>query len=460
MATLELVIYAGEAIRVFSLPDAGEVTIGRDEKSVVRIDDPSVSRQHAVLRLGEGETLEIEDLGGPNGTFVRQRPRLDADNKTLTVRQLIGRKGPLGVGDRLLFGTASVVVRRRPAFEIPDLAAEGLASEAAAGVTLQEPAMVALHAQVGRAARADINVLLLGETGVGKEVMARAIHAHSPRAKGPFMGINCAALADSLLESELFGSERGAFSGATTARAGLFEAANGGTIFLDEVGELPLPTQAKLLRVLEERVVMRLGSTSPRPIDVRFVAASNVDIEAAIRQNRFRADLFFRLNGITFVIPPLRERPQEIEVLAASFLAAASRGLERAQPPTLSRPALDVLNQYAWPGNVRELRNVIERATVLCVDDTITPEHLPPSLLASARAGAGGPARPPSSSTDGSPLQTQMRSLERAKILEALDRCSGNQTQAAELLGMPRRTLVKRLIGYGLTRTRKRDARG
>ena len=260
---LELVVFSGEEIRTFALPDAGEVTIGRGEDSVVRIDDPSVSRQHAVLRTGD--TLEIEDLGGANGTFVRQKAHDGADNDTLNVRQLVGGKAQLAVGDCLLFGTASVVLRRGPTVELPDLAPGGAANPGTAGAVVRDPAMRALYVQAARAARTDISVLLLGETGVGKEVLARAIHAHSPRSNGPFIGINCAALADTLLESELFGNEKGAFTGAATARAGLFEAANGGTVFLDEVCEMPLPTQAKLLRVLEERAVMRLGRRARGP---------------------------------------------------------------------------------------------------------------------------------------------------------------------------------------------------
>ena len=244
-------------------------------------------------------------------------------------------------------------------------------------------------------ARANINVLLLGETGVGKEVLARAIHAHSPRSKGPFLGINCAALAESLLESELFGSEKGAFTGAL-ARPGLFEAAGGGTVFLDEIGELPLGTQAKLLRVLEERKVTRLGSTRHASIDVRFVSATNRDVEADSRQGRLRPDLYFRLNGVALTIPPLRDRPREIDALAASFLSAACQDLERTSPPAISPAALELLRRHAWPGNIRELRNVIERAAVMCTESTILPEHLPPSLLArGSRHRASHPHRLP-----------------------------------------------------------------
>jgi two-component system response regulator AtoC len=452
-AAFELVVFSGEEIRTFALPRSGEVTIGRDEGSTVRIDDPSVSRQHAVLRVGDG--LEIEDLGGANGTFMRPKAHGGAGNSTVNVRQLLGKKAELTVGDCLLFGTASVVVRHERRVELPDLGVPEVPDTAGAGVVLRDPAMRALYTEAARAARSNISILLLGETGVGKEVLARAIHAHSPRSNGPFIAVNCAAIAESLLESELFGSEKGAFTGSSSARAGLFEAAQGGTVFLDEIGELPLAIQAKLLRVLEERAVTRLGSTRPRPVDVRFVAATNRDPEIDSKNGRFRQDLYYRLNGISFVIPPLRDRPQEIDVLAGRFLTAACRGIERAEPLALSPAVLDLLRRHTWPGNVRELRNVVERAVVLCVGAVVLPEHLPPSLLAAIRAGGTQP--PPSRARQGESgdLQTEMKSIERARIVEALERCHGNQSEAARQLGMPRRTLVTRLTEFGLSRPRK-----
>jgi len=444
----QLVVFSREEIRALALPVRGEVTIGRDEASNVHIDDPAVSRRHAILRLGD--RLEIEDLGGVNGTFVRQTAQAGRDNDTahVNIRQLVRDKASLAVGDCLLFGTACVVVRHAPQIELPDLQP---------GVVVHDPAMRTLYAEATRVARATINVLLLGETGVGKEVLARAIHASSPRAKGPFMGINCGALAESLLESELFGSEKGAFTGAV-ARAGLFEAANGGSVFLDEVGELPLATQVKLLRVLEERVVTRVGSTRARPIDVRVLAATNRDVEADCRQGRLRPDLYFRLNGVALLIPPLRERPRELEALAASFLSAACRDLERASPLHFSVAALEALRRYAWPGNVRELRNAVERAAVMCTESSILPEHLPPSLLAATRT-APGPVVAAAPSVAASPadpqtLQSEVRALERTRILEMLEHCDGNQSEAARQLGMPRRTLVSRLSELGLRRGR------
>jgi DNA-binding NtrC family response regulator len=442
-ADLQIAVFVlqGEEVRTYDLPTSGEVTIGRDEGNTVRIDDPAVSRRHAVLRVGD--KIEIEDLGGANGIFVREKADTGASSQTLTVRQLIRRKADLAVGEPILLGTTSLVVRHAQVVDVPDLAA----GAGAGGAVIRDPAMRAVHEQAARASRASISVLLLGETGVGKEVMARAIHAGSPRAAGPFMGINCAALAESLLEGELFGAEKGAYTGAVTARAGLFEAADGGTVFLDEVGEMPLATQGKLLRVLEERAVVRLGSTRPRPIDVRFVAATNRDIEGDSRAGRFRSDLYFRLAGITLAIPPLRERPAELDELVTRFVAAACRELDRAAPLRVSPEALDVLRRHDWPGNVRELRNAIERAAVLCPGDAILPEHLPPGLLKPRANAAAAPG--------GERLPSEIKSLERQRIIEALERCGGNQSKAAELLGISRRTLVSRMSEFDLPRPRK-----
>ncbi len=453
---LQLVAFVGDQIRTFDLPATGAITVGREEACDVRLDDPSVSRQHAVLRLGP--KLEIEDLGGANGIFLPSKPRSGIANETLTMRQLVRRKSDLAVGERVLMGTVSMVVRHAPTLDVPDLA---VALADGGGVVIRDPAMRDLYDQAARAARASISVLVLGETGVGKEVLARAIHAGSPRASGPFMGINCAALAESLLESELFGAEKGAYTGATAARAGLFEAADGGTVFLDEVGELPPPTQGKLLRVLEERVVTRLGSTRARAIDVRFVAATNRDLEADSRAGRFRPDLYFRLAGIVLPIPPLRERPAELEVLVARFVRAACRELDRPTSFSVSPATLERLRRYTWPGNVRELRNAIERAAVLCPGDTILPEHLPPSLLrdpAAPTATATAPApsadrvavpSPASPAAEGPDLQTEIRALERARIVEALDRCGGNQSRAAQLLGISRCLRGRAVAAHG-----------
>jgi transcriptional regulator with PAS, ATPase and Fis domain len=321
-------------------------------------------------------------------------------------------------------------------------------------LVLQDAAMQQLHRIVGRVAVGTISVLLLGETGVGKEVMARTIHERSPRAHQPFVSLNCAALSEQLLESELFGHEKGAFTGAERAKPGLLETAEGGTIFLDEIGEMPMALQAKLLRVLEERVVMRVGSLKPRPIDARFIAATNRDLETQIAAGEFRKDLYFRLNGISLVIPPLRERRGEILALASSFIAAATKQAQRDTEPKLSATASALLVAHEWPGNIRELRNTIERA-VLLADDVIEPEQLalaPPTAAPAPSAAPASPASPASPAATG--LHGELGDLERQRILEALERCGGNQSKAAIALGISRGTLAARLKAYGVRKPR------
>jgi DNA-binding NtrC family response regulator len=343
--------------------------------------------------------------------------------------------------------------------------------------------MLALYEQAARAARSLISVLILGETGVGKDVLARTLHALSPRASGPYVELNCAALPASLLEGELFGHEKSAFTGASQARAGLLESADGGTLFLDEIGELPPAFQGKLLRVLEDRKVLRIGGRAPRRVDLRFVSATNRDLEAEIARGAFRQDLYFRLNGISLVVPPLRERVAEIAPLAERFLEEACRNLDQRSVPRLSGEALAALEAYPWPGNVRELRNVIERAAILCAGDAVLPVDLPPHLAcgaAPAQAGgfASAPARSPSDSGEragrleppaeaAAPLpgadalarlRLEMKAVDRRRVLEALEQSAGNQTRAAKLLGISLRTLINRIDEYGIPRPRKRPS--
>ena len=304
-----------------------------------------------------------------------------------------------------------------------------------------DPAMRRLFDLAARVAHGGISVLLLGETGTGKEVLAEYIHQRSPRAAGPLVRLNCAALTDSLIDSELFGHERGAFTGAMRERRGLLESAHGGTALLDEIGELPPPAQAKLLRVLEAGQVLRVGASIPQPLDVRFVAATNRDLDADVVAGRFRRDLYFRLAGAILAIPPLRERRGEIEALARRFAADAAARLGR-PAPRIAGAALAALRARAWEGNVRELRNVIERAVLLADGGEIDLHHLP--------SGAAAPA------LRADRLADQLAAIERDRILAAIQACGGNQTRAAEALGMPRRTLIKRLDHYGVERPRKR----
>jgi two-component system, NtrC family, response regulator AtoC len=321
------------------------------------------------------------------------------------------------------------------------------------GTVVESAAMRNLNALARRAAAGNSNVLIVGETGAGKEVMAETVHRASPRAAKPFLALNCAALTESLVESELFGYERGAFTGATQVKIGLVEAAAGGTVFLDEIGEMPLPTQAKLLRLLETRQVLRVGGTQPRVIDVRFVAATNRDLEEEVAEKRFREDLYFRLNVIALEIPPLRERPEEIEPLARLFLGRLATSVGRSAP-TLSSEAMALLLGYAWPGNIRELRNVVERAFVLCDGADITADHLPLDKMR-RRPGVNAPnATTPSPGEEGGAGTRGLKEIERQAIVDALERCHFNQTRAAELLGMPRRTFCKRLREYAIPRPR------
>jgi two-component system, NtrC family, response regulator AtoC len=344
-----------------------------------------------------------------------------------------------------------------------------------------ERTMQDLYTLAGRVAHGTISVLILGETGVGKEVLAEKVHKLSPRAAKPYLRLNCAALSETLLESELFGYERGAFTGAVGTKQGLLETADGGSVFLDEVGELPVSTQVKLLRVIEERMVLRVGGLKPRPLDVRFIAATNRDLEAEIGRGSFRQDLYFRLNGATLVIPPLRERPAEIPGLARVFLEGAARQAGLAEPPKLGDDALDALMRYGWPGNIRELRNMIERAALLCGEGTIMARHLPLEKMrvTFATAALARPLPPqhslardepvtevhdrdptprPMLSTASSPVLRRGPKIspeeERAQIVAALEACGGNQTRAAKMLGIGRRTLINRVKEFGLARPR------
>jgi two-component system response regulator AtoC len=305
---------------------------------------------------------------------------------------------------------------------------------------LRDPAMQQLNRLARQVAVGTISVLILGETGAGKEVLAHTIHAASSRAEGPFLRLNCAAFNETLIESELFGHEKGAFTGAAQAKPGLLETAEGGTVFLDELGELSLATQAKLLRVIETREVTRVGGLKPRVIDVRFVSATNKNLEHEIEARVFRQDLYFRLNGVILTLPPLRERVSEIAELAQRFVRQVAGQLGKPRPG-FSNEALAALCAYAWPGNIRELRNTVERAVLLCDGVTIEVRDLPSGRMSCA--GQSASTERPSSGESPS---------ERERIVQALRDCAGNQSRAAKLLGISRRTLVTRLKQYDIER--------
>lgn len=317
-------------------------------------------------------------------------------------------------------------------------------------IVVADAAMKRLFALVERVAGSAMPVLLTGETGSGKEIVSEALHQLSPRAALPLVKINCAAVPENLMESELFGYESGAFSGANEAKPGLFEQAEGGSLLLDEIGEMPASLQAKLLRVLEDHRVRRLGAVSDRKIDVRIVASTHRNLKDEVDAGRFRQDLFYRIGAMVLEVPPLRDRPREIRILAERFVAEASPATG---PLAISEEAMQALERHDWPGNVRELRNVMGRTAVMCTTKTVGLADLPTEI-------AGGPTEstpPPESRTTASDsLQGALRRAERRLILEAIDACDGNQTQAAERLQIPRRTLVSKLAKHGIEGPRKR----
>ncbi len=330
------------------------------------------------------------------------------------------------------------------------------------GILGQSAPMRALWEMIRTIAPSEATVLVAGESGTGKELAARAVHDLSHRAGGPFVAVNCGALTETLLASELFGHERGAFTGADRRHEGLFVRARGGTLFLDEIGELPLSMQVKLLRVLQEREVLRVGGTSPEPVDVRVIAATNRDLAEETARGRFREDLYYRLNVVTLTMPPLRDRNGDIELLARHFATRFAQANHKRVTDITPR-ALDILARYAWPGNVRELENVMERAVILMPGEHIDARELPERLLRpgngdpaapapgaeTGASGAAGPsAFPEALSGEGGRLPT-LEEVERAVILRTLRQCGGNKSEAARILGITRKTLHARLNRYG-----------
>ncbi|MDX1648811.1 MAG: sigma-54 dependent transcriptional regulator, partial [Myxococcota bacterium] len=315
------------------------------------------------------------------------------------------------------------------------------------GLVGRSDAMRAVFRTIERVAHSQATVLIRGESGTGKELAARAIHDLGPRAGGPFVAINCAAIPDSLMESELFGHERGAFTDARDRRIGRFEAASGGTLFLDEIGELAPSLQAKLLRALQERVIERVGGTQPIEVDARIVAATNRNLEAEVREGRFREDLFYRIHVVPLVLPPLRERPDDVRLLAERFLAREHEQAGRG-PSRIARDALSALERHPWPGNVRELENVIERAVALVEGDVLEVSDLPDSIVQSGRTEMLRDAvRSGSLGFDDAVSRFEIDLLR-----EALDRHGWNQTRAADALGITRRQLKLKMDRYGLSR--------
>ncbi len=305
----------------------------------------------------------------------------------------------------------------------------------------KSPAMLEIYRLIDQVAPSSASILITGESGTGKEVVARTIHNMSPRAAARFIAISCVAIPETLLESEMFGHEKGAFTGATASRPGCFELADKGTLFLDEIAEMPVSLQSKLLRVVEERKVRRLGGSREIPTDVRLLAATNASFKQRLESGLFREDLYFRLNVISIHIPPLRERVEDIPLLAQRFLDEYSQENGKAVAG-FTTGAIDILTGYHWPGNVRELRNAIQRAVILCKEGEIQPSDLPPSVRPGIRKKSSSP------NSLSVPIGAPLEEIERAVILETLSTCGGNKTRAATILGISPKTLHLKLRKY------------
>ncbi len=452
--TAKLVVLAGPRCGETFVVDGPTTTVGRDAGSHLNIPDHLMSRRHCALELSNG-CFTLRDLGSSNGTYVNSIPvrervlahgdRVRAgDTVLLFLQQPEPDREAAGIENReaAVVDDLTQLIRggdgeRAP--RLPDAQGAIVAEVLAGRVTLQAHDMVgdsapmrAVYERIRKVAPSDATVLICGETGTGKELAARAIHQNSPRARRPFVPVNCAVLTEPLLESELFGHERGAFTGAIASKKGKFEVADGGTIFLDEIGELAPALQAKFLRVLQQHEFERVGGTRPMKTDVRVIAATNQDLQAAVAAGRFRQDLWYRLDVVSVTMPPLRARRADITLLAEYFAAKYARG----RPVHLSHEALEALRVYDWPGNVRELENAIEHAVVLGGADRIVADDLPEAVLGSSApvADATVPA-----------YHRAVVDTKRRLILDAIERSGGNYTAAARLLGI-NPTYLHRLV--------------
>jgi DNA-binding NtrC family response regulator len=489
--SFKLVVCTADSVRSVTLVRGKTYTIGRDRTNDIVVAHDSVSRRHACVTVDREP--ELEDAGSRNGTRVNGRLAGTGERIPLRAGTII-HIGPSTVfvldeaspDDHSLRGpSSSSGFRVAPKVEPDD---PGLP----AGLVLKDERMIALYRGVRVIAKSDIPVLILGETGVGKELLAQSINAMSERRDQAFVRFNSAALPESLVESELFGYARGAFTGADKAKLGLFDAANGGTLFLDEVAELSLQTQAKLLRVIETGELFRVGASVPTKVDVRVISATNRDLPALIALGQFRADLFYRLNGVTVNIPPLRDRAADIPPLIEWFGVTSSRKAGR-PPPEFSESAMAALCSHRWPGNARELKNVVERAVLVAPHGRIEIDHLqlkiepndwagvdlhaetkltvspqaPGSRTTQTRHSAARRPAHPGTELDGDhddrvssdeladKLRRELARKERDRIVEALSSTGGNQVMAARLLGISRRTLINRLDSFGISRPRK-----
>ncbi|HMI38541.1 MAG TPA: sigma-54 dependent transcriptional regulator, partial [Nitrospiraceae bacterium] len=402
-------------------------------------------------------------LPGTDGLSVLQTMR--AENRTAPVIMLTGTKSVKTAGDAMKFGAADylskpfdveelrIIVARalndqELQQEVKQLRAQVVRRYAFHNLIGKSPSMQDIYTKIEQVADSRTTVLIAGESGTGKELVAKALHYNSGRRERPFIALNCAALPETLIESELFGHEKGSFTDATARRVGQFELANTGTLFLDEIGDLSAMTQAKLLRVLQEREFTRVGGVQSIKVDVRIVTATNQNLEELVRKGQFREDLYYRINVIALYLPPLRERGDDIPLLAKHFLAKRIEEENRA-PQEFSKDAVDLLSRYPWPGNVREMENIVEQAFIWSKgSDTITPEHLPPILKNDTRSSSLRDDTLAGRLT----LEKAVMEFEREIILDALKRTNYIQTHAANLLGISRRMLKYRMDTLGIGR--------
>jgi DNA-binding NtrC family response regulator len=409
---IEIEIVEGPDVGAARVFDAGVVSVGAGEDADFILDDPTVSRRHAELRAVADGVLII-DLDSKNGTRIAEVPIKEA---------LLTTDGTVAFG-----ATRCRIARRlRPVLGAGhdlDRFGDYLTASASLRRSLD---------LLRRVASSDATVLIEGETGTGKELLARAVHEHSPRAKGPYVVVDCGAVTPSLLESHLFGHVRGAFTGADADRVGAFESAGGGTVFLDELGELPLDLQPKLLRAIESRTIRRVGDVGDRSIDVRFVCATNRDLKQMVERSEFRSDLYYRVAVVRVRVPPLRDRPEDVPLLAAHYAETLSTGKTTLAPETFA-----TLSHYDWPGNARELRNVIQRALALAERDVIAPSDIFPSESDEAATFHAAKDR-------------LIASFEKRYVEALIARHAGNVSRAAKEAGLSRNALYALMKRAGL----------
>jgi DNA-binding NtrC family response regulator len=414
----------------------------------------------------ESPNLALLDIVLPDMDGLALLQTLRSEDRSVPVIMLTGLKTVKTAVDAMKAGAADYLTKPFDVDELRLIAAKVLAAQEleqevrslrAQVVNLyayhnligKSPAMREIYSHITQIADTRTTVLLTGESGTGKELVARALHYNSSRREGPFIAINCAALPETLIESELFGHEKGAFTDALARRLGKVELAHGGTLFLDEIGDLSLPTQAKLLRFLQEREFTRVGGTQASKVDVRIIAATNRHLENLLQDGQFREDLYYRINVVSLRLPPLRDRREDIPLLARHFLG---KRLEEAKRPNLeiSKEAMEILTNYSWPGNVRELENVIEQAMVWCRGTIITPDHLPSALKTDTRYAL----LLDDTLCGRCSLEKAVKEFEKEVIVDALRRTSYVQTRAAALLGITRRMLKYRMDMLGITESR------